>query len=123
MTGEILPFECSGQTLARMLPRQTTKNKAPERESHGWRVHNGKRNDTPGTRAVSQEWQNTHRGTQTHDHKGKGLVLCRLSKAGHVTALWQAQTLRAPGELQRRSKTKAPWEAGTPDLEVNSLTL
>ena len=40
-----------------------------------------------------------------------------------LQALRQAYDSWAPGPLQRQSEKDAPWEARTPDLEVNSLTL
>ena len=55
----------------------TTKNRAPSKKLNLWGKEDQRekteRAPSPGSR------QNTHRGARTHDHKVKGLALCRLS--------------------------------------------
>ena len=65
------------QSHERRSAKPTKNGMPPKRKGYGRKQNQRK---TTSERAPSQrKWQNTHRGARTHDHKVKGLALCRLS--------------------------------------------
>ena len=80
MTGNYHRFKPGRQTITRATLGETNEERNAAEKKRIWKEAEPTENNRTSERAPSQrKRQNTHRGARTHDHKVKGLALCRLS--------------------------------------------